>query len=91
MPMFKPPHADGTLKEALKRIPGSVTAFARNICASRVMLSRVLNKRAGFTPEIPLKVSEALGQDVQASGSGCGTPMTYGRPRTRRGGRRFLS
>lgn len=62
MRMHNPPHPGGILKEALESIPMSVTAFAKHIGVSRVMLSRVLNERAGFTPEMSLKVSEAFGQ-----------------------------
>jgi addiction module HigA family antidote len=62
MQMHNPPHPGRILKEALKHIPMSVSAFAAHIGVSRVTLSRVVNCRAGFTPEMSLKVSEALGQ-----------------------------
>ncbi len=38
----------------------SVTAFAKHIGVSRVMLSRVLNQRAGFTAEMSIKISRGL-------------------------------
>jgi len=60
--MYNPPHPGGILKEALENIPMSVTAFAKHIGVSRVMLSRVINERAGFTPEMSIKISEAFGQ-----------------------------
>jgi addiction module HigA family antidote len=41
----------------------SVTGFAAHIGVSRVALSRVLNERAGVTPEMSIKISEAFGQD----------------------------
>jgi addiction module HigA family antidote len=41
----------------------SVTGFAAHIGVSRVTLSRVLNERAGVTPEMSIKISEAFGQD----------------------------
>jgi len=62
MQMFNPPHPGRIIKEALESIPMSVTAFAKHIGVSRVMLSRVLNERAGVTPEMSLKISEAFGQ-----------------------------
>jgi addiction module HigA family antidote len=62
MRMYNPPHPGGILKEALESIPMSVTAFAKHIGVSRVMLSRVINERAGFTPEMSIKISEAFGQ-----------------------------
>jgi addiction module HigA family antidote len=62
MRMFNPPHPGRILKEALEDIPMTVTQFAAHIGVSRVTLSRVVNCRARFTPEMSLKVSEALGQ-----------------------------
>jgi addiction module HigA family antidote len=62
MQMYNPPHPGGILKEALESIPMSVSAFAKHIGVSRVMLSRVINQRAGFTPEMSIKISEAFGQ-----------------------------
>src|ERR1019366_6158071 len=62
MPMYIPPHPGRIIKEALESIPMSVTAFAKHIGVSRVMLSRVLNERAGITPEMSIKISEAFGQ-----------------------------
>ena len=62
MRMFHPPHPGGILKEALDSIPISISAFAAHIGVSRVALSRVVNERAGFTPEMSMKISEAFGQ-----------------------------
>jgi addiction module HigA family antidote len=45
----------------LENIPMTVSEFAAHIGVSRVTLSRIVNCRAGFTPEMSLKVSEALG------------------------------
>jgi len=41
----------------------SVTGFAAHIGVSRVALSRILNERAGVTPEMSIKISEAFGQN----------------------------
>ena len=42
----------------------SVTGFAAHIGVSRVALSRVLNQRAGVTPEMSIRISEAFGQNA---------------------------
>jgi addiction module HigA family antidote len=62
MRMYNPPHPGKTLKEALESIPMTVTEFAAHIGVSRVTLSRVINGRAGITPEMSIKLSEAFGQ-----------------------------
>lgn len=62
MRMHNPTHPGGILKEELENIPMSISAFAAHIGVSRVTLSRIVNCRAGFTPGMSLKVSEALGQ-----------------------------
>lgn len=62
MRMYNPPHPGRILKEALEALPMSVTEFAAHIGVSRVALSRVLNQRAGFTPEMSIRVSQAFGQ-----------------------------
>jgi addiction module HigA family antidote len=63
MRMHNPPHPGRIIKEAIEAIPMSVTAFAAHIGVSRVALSRVLNERAGVTPAMSIKISEAFGQD----------------------------
>jgi|ERR1019366_4262547 addiction module HigA family antidote len=62
MRMYNPPHPGRIIKEALENIPMSVTAFAAHIGVSRVNLSRVINCRAGVTPEMSIKLSQAFGQ-----------------------------
>jgi addiction module HigA family antidote len=62
MRMHNPPHPGAIIKEALESIPMSVTDFAAHIGVSRVNLSRVINCRAGITPEMSIKISEAFGQ-----------------------------
>lgn len=60
--MFNPPHPGMILKDALKAIPMTVTEFAGHIGVSRVSLSRVVNERAGITPEMSIKIAQAFGQ-----------------------------
>jgi addiction module HigA family antidote len=61
--MHNPPHPGRIVKEAISAIPMSVTGFAAHIGVSRVALSRVLNEKAGITPEMSIRISEAFGQD----------------------------
>ena len=63
MRMHNPPHPGRIIKEAIEAISMSVTGFAAHIGVSRVALSRVLNEKAGVTPEMSIKISEAFGQD----------------------------
>jgi addiction module HigA family antidote len=62
MQMFNPPHPGGIVKRELAELSCSITKFAAHIGVSRVALSRVLNGRAGITPLMSLKFSEAFGQ-----------------------------
>jgi addiction module HigA family antidote len=62
--MHNPPHPGRIIKEAIEAIPMSVTGFAGHIGVSRVALSRVLNEKAGVTPEMSMKISEAFGQNA---------------------------
>jgi addiction module HigA family antidote len=63
MRMHNPPHPGRIIKDAIEALPMSVTGFAAHIGVSRVALSRVLNQKAGVTPEMSIKISEAFGQD----------------------------
>jgi addiction module HigA family antidote len=63
MRMHNPPHPGRIIKEAIEAIPMTVSEFAAHIGVSRVTLSRMLNQRAGVTPEMSLKISEAFGQN----------------------------
>jgi addiction module HigA family antidote len=62
MEMYNPPHPGQIIKDALPEIPMTVTQFAKHIGVSRVTLSRVINERAGITPDMSIKLSEAFGQ-----------------------------
>lgn len=63
MTMYNPPHPGEALKDALEALPMTVTEFAKHIGMSRAAVSRVLNGRAAFTPEMSIRVSEAFGQE----------------------------
>ena len=62
MQMHNPPHPGSAIKEAIENLPMTVGQFADHIGTSRNTLSRILNKRAGVTPEMSLRISEAFGQ-----------------------------
>jgi antitoxin HigA-1 len=62
MRQYNPPHPGGIIKEAIENIPMTVTEFAAHIGVSRVALSRVLNEQAAVSPEMSIRISQALGQ-----------------------------
>ncbi len=60
--MHNPPHPGATLREdVLPALGLSVTAAARELGVTRVALSRVLNGRAGISPEMALRLERWLG------------------------------
>jgi addiction module HigA family antidote len=61
MKMHHPSHPGEILKGWIADLDTSVTAFAQHVHISRVMLSRVLNGRAGVSADMDLRLSEALG------------------------------
>lgn len=61
MKMHNPAHPGEILKGWLIDLGTTVTAFAAHLQVSRVMLSRLLNGRAGLSADMDLRLSEALG------------------------------
>ena len=57
--MYNPAHPGRVLKQDLAG--QSITEVANHLGIARVTLSRILNEQAGITPEMSLKLSEALG------------------------------
>jgi addiction module HigA family antidote len=57
--MHNPAHPGRVLRDYLEG--RSVTEVAKHLGVSRVSVSRVLNEQAGITPDMSLKLSEALG------------------------------
>lgn len=57
--MFNPAHPGQVLRNDLEG--RSISEVARHLGISRVTLSRILNQQAGISPEMSLKLSEALG------------------------------
>lgn len=59
MMMHNPPHPGRILKEALQGF--STAEVARHLGVTRVALSRVLNRKAGISAEMSLRLAAALG------------------------------
>ncbi|HZY63963.1 MAG TPA: HigA family addiction module antitoxin [Edaphobacter sp.] len=63
MEMHNPPHPGAVIKDILQGLPMTVSEFAAHIGVSRNSLSRVLNEHAAVTPEMSIKIAQALGQE----------------------------
>ena len=62
--MFNPPHPGLTLRDdVLPALGLSVTDAAVQLGVARVSLSRVLNGRAGISPDMALRIEAWLGKD----------------------------
>ena len=60
--MFNPPHPGLTLRDdVLPALGLTVTQAAEQLGVSRVTLSRLLNGRAGVSPEMALRIEAWLG------------------------------
>ena len=59
MRMFNPPHPGKVLREFLGDV--DVTSAARHLQVSRATLSRILNGKAGISPDMSLRLSAAFG------------------------------
>jgi addiction module HigA family antidote len=58
--MHNPPHPGEVLKEdVLVPLVLSVTEAAERLCMSRVALSRVLNGKAGISPDLAVRLEQA--------------------------------
>lgn len=58
MRMHNPPHPGVVLRDYLEGRP--ITFLARHLRVTRAALSRILNGSAGISPEMALRLSEAL-------------------------------
>jgi addiction module HigA family antidote len=61
MDMHNPAHPGEVLTGWLDDLELSVTAFAKHLGISRVMLSRILHCHAAISADMDLRLSEALG------------------------------
>src|SRR6202047_1907378 len=66
--MYKPPHPGEILADTVLRADGgiSVTEFAKKLKMTRAAVSRVVNGKAGISPELSLRLEEALGSSAAA-------------------------
>ena len=65
--MYNPPHPGEIIKElCLKPLGISVTAAAEGLGVSRKTLSTILNKRAGISPEMAIRLSIAFDTSAQS-------------------------
>jgi addiction module HigA family antidote len=65
--MFNPPHPGEVLRDGVftdSRI--TVTDFAARLGISRVMLSRVLNGKAGISADMAVRLATALGTSAES-------------------------
>lgn len=66
MPMKNPPHPGHSIKDAcLEPLGLSVTEGAKALGVSRVALSRVINGKAGISPEMALRLAKAFGSSPE--------------------------
>ena len=61
--IFKPLHPGRILRQALEGM--SVSEAAAHLGITRVALSRILNGKAGISPDMALRLSEALGSSPE--------------------------
>jgi addiction module HigA family antidote len=62
MRMHNPPHPGEVLKElCIKPLGLSVTETAKALGVSRKTLSAILNRRAGISPEMAIRLAKAFG------------------------------
>ena len=60
--MFNPPRPASIMREdVLPELGLTVTEAARQLGISRVQLSRVLNERAGISPDLAMRLEQWLG------------------------------
>lgn len=60
--MQKPPHPGDVLMDTVLRPDGGITVaeFARHLCISRLVLSRVVNRKAAVSAELAMRLAAAL-------------------------------
>ncbi|MDF3836396.1 HigA family addiction module antitoxin [Cupriavidus basilensis] len=73
--MHKPPHPGSVLAEWLAGLDDmTITAFAEHIEVTRATLSRIVNGHAAITPDIAIRLEEALGASREMW---CGMQTAY--------------
>src|ERR1700722_19230757 len=66
--MYNPPHPGEVVADTVLCADGgiSVTAFAEKLKMTRAAISRVVNGKAGISPELSLRLEEALGTSAES-------------------------
>ena len=64
--MHNPPHPGEVLKDAVLSAGVTVTAFARRLDVSRVMLSNIVNGHAAISADMALRLAAALGTSPES-------------------------
>jgi antitoxin HigA-1 len=66
--MFNPPHPGAILADTILREDGgiTVTALAEKLGMTRTAISRVVNGKAGISPELALRLEKALGTSAES-------------------------
>jgi addiction module HigA family antidote len=91
--MHNPPHPGETLRDdVLPALGLSVTDAASQLGVTRVALSRVLNGRAGISPEMALRLERWLGVEHGGrAGVWLGMQATYDLRQAQKGAKATLS
>ncbi|MEJ0061751.1 MAG: HigA family addiction module antitoxin [Alphaproteobacteria bacterium] len=61
MPMKNPSHPGAIVRDIIDGLKLNVTAAAAALGVTRTTLSRILNGRAGLSPEMAVRLSKAFG------------------------------
>ena len=61
MPMRNPSHPGDIIRDCLDELKVNVTETAKALGVTRSALSRLINRRAGVSPEMALRLAQAIG------------------------------
>lgn len=61
MPMKNPNHPGDLIRDCLDELGVNVTDSAKALGVTRAALSRLINRRAGVSPEMAVRLAKALG------------------------------
>lgn len=64
MPMKKPNHPGDLIRDCLDELKINVTDGAKALGVTRATLSRILNGKAGVSPEMAVRLEKALGSSA---------------------------
>ena len=64
MPMKKPNHPGDLIRDCLDELKINVTDGAKALGVTRATLSRLLNGKAGVSPEMAVRLEKALGSSA---------------------------